>query len=151
MTACNEEADEVLGLELGADDFISKPVKLRVLLARIKALLRRGAVEEKNSSARVFGGLHIDSMSKAVTVDGKDIALSASEFDVLWLLAIQAGKVVSRGELVSQLRGFDYDGFDRSVDICVSRLRKKLNDSPERPYKIKTVWGKGYFFVKDAW
>ena len=152
MTACNEDADEVLGLELGADDFISKPVKLRVLLARIKALLRRGGrAEEQNTNIRVFGSLHIDSRSKTVTIDNKEVALSANEFDVLWLLALQSGKVVSRNELVSQLRGFDYDGFDRSVDIRVSRLRKKLNDSSERPYKIKTVWGKGYLFVGDAW
>jgi DNA-binding response OmpR family regulator len=142
MTASGDEVDEVLGLELGADDYITKPVKPRVLLARIKALLRRepNAVAE---STRIFGLLALDAQSKSVTLGG--------EFDVLWLLASRAGEVVSRTELVSQLRGIDYDGFDRSVDIRISRLRKKLGDSAEAPIKIKTVWGRGYLFAPDAW
>jgi two-component system OmpR family response regulator/two-component system response regulator RstA len=151
MTACNEEADEVLGLELGADDYINKPVKLRVLLARIKALLRRGNTEEQDLSVRVFGSLRMDSKSKTATINGKVTSLSTNEFDVLWLLASHAGQVVSRDELVSQLRGFDYNGFDRTMDIRVSRLRKKLDDCSDHPYKIKTIWGKGYLFVGDAW
>lgn len=151
MTACNEETDEILALELGADDYINKPVKLRVMLARVKALLRRGNIEEQKLSTLIFGGLHIDSTSKTVTAEGETVSLSSNEFDVLWLLASQAGEVMSRNDLVSQLRGFAYDGFDRSVDIRISRLRKKLNDSSEKPYKIKTIWGKGYLFVGDAW
>jgi len=150
MTACTEEADEVLGLELGADDYLSKPIKPRVLLARIKALLRRGT-DSETLRTRVFGNLRIDMGSKSVSLEGNNVAISANEFDVLWLLASQAGKVISRTELVSRLRGIDYDGFDRSIDIRISRLRKKLNDDPDRPYKIKTVWGKGYLFASDAW
>jgi len=151
MTACNEETDEILALELGADDYINKPVKLRVMLARVKALLRRGNIEEQKLSTLIFGSLQIDSTSKTVTIEGKTISVSSNEFDVLWLLASQADQVMSRNDLVSQLRGFAYDGFDRSVDIRISRLRKKLNDSSENPYKIKTIWGKGYLFVGDAW
>lgn len=150
MTARTEELDEVLGLELGADDYVSKPVKPRVLLARIKALLRRGT-DQENLSTRVFGQLRIDATSKTVSIDDEVVAMSVNEFEVLWLLASQAGKVVSRSELFSQLRGIDYDGFDRSIDIRISRLRKKLQDDPDHPYKIKTVRGKGYLFAGDAW
>lgn len=150
MTACEEESDEVLGLELGADDYLAKPVKPRILLARIKALLRR-ELGLTNGQQHSFGHFFIDSNSKTVTVNKEPIAISSNEFDVLWLLASQAGNVISRTELVSQLRGIDYDGFDRSIDIRVSRLRKKLNDDPNKPYKIKTVWGKGYLFAVDAW
>lgn len=150
MTACTEELDEVLGLELGADDYVSKPVKPRVLLARINALLRRGT-EQESLNTRIFGRLRIDTASKTVSFDGNVITMSVNEFEVLWLLASQAGKVVSRSELFSQLRGIEYDGFDRSVDIRISRLRKKLQDDPEHPYKIKTVRGKGYLFAGDAW
>lgn len=150
MTASGDEVDEVLGLELGADDYITKPVKPRVLLARIKALLRR----EPNSTAeslRIFGRLSLDAQSKSVSLGGDTLDISPHEFDVLWLLASHAGEVVSRTQLVSQLRGIDYDGFDRSVDIRISRLRKKLGDCADAPVKIKTVWGRGYLFASDAW
>ncbi len=150
LTACMEEIDEVLGLELGADDYLNKPVKPRILLARIKALLRR-ADSEVLKSMKVFGKLRIDAESKTVILNDATVALSANEFDLLWLLASQAGKVISRTELVGELRGLDYDGFDRSIDNRISRLRKKLDDNPSQPYRIKTVWGKGYLFATDAW
>jgi two-component system OmpR family response regulator/two-component system response regulator RstA len=150
MTASGDEVDEVLGLELGADDYITKPVKPRVLLARIKALLRREPPTSLESS-RSFGRLFIDAQSKSVTLAGAPLEISSHEFDVLWLLACRAGEVVSRTELVSQLRGIEYDGFDRSVDIRISRLRKKLGDNADAPSKIKTVWGRGYLFAPDAW
>ncbi len=150
MTACTEETDEVLGLELGADDYLSKPVRPRVLLARVKALLRRDT-DFGSSSLRIFGGLRMDAASKSASLDGKTIAISVNEFDILWLLASQAGKVISRAELVNRLRGIDYDGFDRSIDIRISRLRKKLENDPSLPCRIKTVWGKGYLFALDAW
>lgn len=150
LTARNEETDEVLGLELGADDYLNKPVRPRVLLARIKALLRRER-EDNHSQIREFGELRIDAHSKTTTLNGKSVALSSHEFDVLWLLIERAGQAVSRKDLVQQLRGIEYDGFDRSMDILISRLRRKLNDKPEQPYRIKTVWGKGYLFAPDAW
>ncbi len=150
MTANIEEASEVQSLELGADDYLNKPLKPRVLLARINALLRRDA-NNTQVATRVFGSLSIDANTKSASLNGQPVAISSREFDVLWLLACQAGKVVNRTELVSRLRGFDYDGFDRSIDIRISRLRKKLQDNPEQPYRIKTVWGEGYLFAGDAW
>lgn len=150
MTACSEETDEILGLELGADDYINKPVKPRVLLARIKALLRR-STESHNQKIKIFGDLTIDATTKTVTLKTRHISISTNEFEVLWLLASRAGTVVSRTDLVSQLRGIEYNGFDRSIDIRISRIRKKLFDDPQHPKKIKTIWGKGYLFAGDAW
>lgn len=150
LTACNEEADEIQGLEVGADDYIAKPVKPKILLARINALLRRNS-SNNSEDTRAFGSLFINAQTKTVTINKEPISISTNEFEVLWLLAKNAGTVISRTELVNQLRGIDYDGFDRSIDIRVSRLRKKLNDDPNQPQKIKTVWGKGYLFAEDAW
>jgi DNA-binding response OmpR family regulator len=151
LTACGEEADEVLGLELGANDYLSKPIKPRVLLARIKVLLRRDTADAAFVKQLIFGQLKIIQDAKAVLLNEKSIAITAHEFDVLWLLATQAGKIISREELVTQLRGIEYDGLDRSIDIRISRLRKKLFDNSEQPFRIKTVWSKGYLFVADAW
>lgn len=151
LTALGEEADEVLGLELGANDYLSKPVKPRVLLARIKALLRREIAEPASAPQLLFGHLKIVKDAKAVFWKNKSVGITSNEFDVLWLLASQAGKVISREELVTQLRGIAYDGFDRSIDIRISRLRKKLHDNTEHPFRIKTIWAKGYLFAADAW
>lgn len=159
ITARDEEIDEVLGLEMGADDYITKPVRARVLLARIRGLLRRHESSnqqdsvpiESESSQLQFSGLIINEQARSVSLDGCDIQLSSNEFDVLWFLAQKAGQVVSRDELVSHLRGFDYDGFDRSIDLRISRLRKKLQDNSSEPFRIKTIWGKGYLFAKDVW
>jgi len=155
MTARDQEMDEVLGLELGADDYVTKPVKPRVLLSRIKALLRRS--NNQNDLASVsenqiqLGQFNIDANSRTTILNGESVAISSNEFDVLWHLAQSAGQLVNRTELVQQLRGIDYDGFDRSIDIIVSRLRKKLGDDATNPYRIKTIWGKGYLLVADAW
>lgn len=155
MTARDQETDEVLGLELGADDYVTKPVKPQVLLSRIKALFRRSELNNEipagNDHILCFGKLHIDLAARNVEFDGAKVNISSNEFDVLCLLSKSAGHVVSRETLVTELRGIEYDGFDRSIDILVSRIRKKLNDDAQNPYRIKTVWGKGYLFVKDAW
>jgi len=151
MTACSEESDEILGLELGADDYINKPVRPRILLARIKALLRRSDESSPSAQQLTFGALKISATSKSVSYEDEPVALSSNEFDVLWLLASQAGDVISRTELVSKLRGIEYDGFDRSIDIRVCRIRKKLHDDPNNPRRIKTIRGKGYLFAGDAW
>jgi DNA-binding response OmpR family regulator len=161
LTARDEEIDEVLGLEMGADEYLTKPVRARALLARIRKHLERQLVTvEVNSLAANqiqsgdhlhFNRLSIDRLARSVLQDGVALKISSNEFDVLWLLAQQAGQIVSRSELISQLRGFDYDGFDRSMDLKVSRLRKKLGDNLSEPTGIKTIWGKGYLFVKDAW
>ncbi|MBB1427140.1 response regulator [Shewanella frigidimarina] len=148
MTACVEDGDEIQGLEMGADDYLTKPIRPQVLLARIKALLRR-ANDEEPKQQLVFGALVLNATAKTVTVHQQALGLNDNEFDVLWLLALQAGKVVSRIDLVSQLRGIEYDGLDRSVDIRVSRLRKKLQEAQDQPYKVKTIRGKGYLFCRD--
>jgi DNA-binding response OmpR family regulator len=165
VTARDEEIDEVLGLEMGADDYLTKPVRARALLTRIRKHLARQAsaltlsttITEtsdaqfgQNEQLR-FDSLVIDRQAMFASLDGEKIKLSSNEFDVLWLLAQQAGKLVTREALVNQLRGFEYDGFDRSIDLRVSRLRKKLKDDPADPFRIKTVWGKGYLFAKDTW
>ncbi|WYH55608.1 response regulator [Teredinibacter turnerae] len=150
MTACSEDADEILGLELGANDYVNKPVKPRILLARIKALLRRTEMDAAGHRL-IFGDLVLDKKSKSVKLQNNTIPFSSNEFEVLWLLAESAGHVISRDDLVSKLRGIEYDGFDRSVDVRVCRIRKKLSDDPSNPAKIKTIRGKGYLFAGDAW
>lgn len=157
VTARDEEIDEVLGLEMGADDYLTKPVRARALLARINKHLakqqqQQQAQDQEQASQRLqFNQLVIDQQARTVSLSGELIKVSSHEFDLLWLLASQAGEVVSRQSLVNELRGFDYDGFDRSIDLKVSRLRKKLGDSSSDPCRIKTVWGKGYLLVKEAW
>jgi DNA-binding response OmpR family regulator len=163
VTARDEEIDEVLGLEMGADDYLTKPVRARALLTRIKKHLERQSQQEDMNTSKqdhipreglktlTFNNLLIDQQTRVVSLDKTPIKVSSHEFDVLWLLAKHAGEIVSRNELISQLRGFDYDGFDRSIDLKVSRLRKKLGDDPSHPSRIKTIWGKGYLFAKDAW
>ena len=156
MTARDEEMDEVLGLELGADDYVAKPVKPRVLLARIEALLRRqtrsvSATSSVNENKLAFGALTIDLLSRAATLEDRVIELSTNEFDLLWMLAQSAGTAVARDHICREMRGIEYDGFDRSTDMLISRLRKKLGDDLSRPYRIKTVWGKGYLLAPDAW
>jgi two-component system OmpR family response regulator/two-component system response regulator RstA len=151
LTACAEETDEILGLELGANDYISKPVKPRLLLARVKASLRRDTVEPPIATTLIFGQLKIMQNTKAVFLQGESISITSNEFEVLWLLAAQAGTVISREQLVTQLRGIEYDSLDRSIDIRISRLRKKLYDNAAQPFRIKTIWAKGYLFAADAW
>ncbi len=153
MVTANDEAfDEVMGLEIGANDYITKPVTPRVLLARIKAQLRSHApLPQTNSNCLEFDLLRIDLDAQSVTLAGDLITLSSGEFELLWALARHAGKEVKREDLVREIRGFDYDGFDRTIDVRISRLRKKLGDHTNPPQKIKTIWGKGYLFVKNAW
>ena len=130
-----------------------------MLLSRINALFRRVSAQKTTVAAKPeinlnkinFGQFSIDANSRTTTLSGEKIAISSNEFDVLWQLVHAADTVVSRKDLVTQRRGIDYDGFDRSIDILVSRIRKKLGDDASNPYRIKTVWGKGYLFVKDAW
>ncbi|KZN45094.1 response regulator transcription factor [Pseudoalteromonas luteoviolacea] len=151
LTARDEEIDEILGLEMGADDYLTKPVRGRLLEARIRTLLRRATVtKEVNDEKLVIGALEVDVGNRQVLLGGQNIQVSSNEFDVLWVLAKHAGSVVTRQDLVQELRGFEYDGFDRTIDLRVSRLRKKLGDK-EAPYKIATVWGKGYQLSKDTW
>lgn len=149
VTARGEEIDEVTGLEVGADDYLIKPVRPRALLARLQRLLGQG--DSQQTTQYQYGRFCINQESRSTVVGEERIELSSTEFDLLWLLASQAGNTLSRDDIVSQLRGIEYDGFDRSVDILVSRIRKKLGDHASKPFKIKTVRGKGYLFAPDAW
>lgn len=154
LTARDEDFDQILGLELGADDYIAKPVQPRVLLARIKALLRRLPVSgeaDSDTESKVFGQFRISQATRTAMLNGQVIDLTTAEFDLLWLLACHAGSVLSRDDLLLELRGIGFDGLDRSIDARISRLRKKLNDDPENPTRIKTVRGKGYLFSKHDW
>ncbi|MAK91310.1 MAG: DNA-binding response regulator [Oceanospirillaceae bacterium] len=156
LTARTEDLDQVLGLEMGADDYVAKPVRPRVLLARIRALLRRvrevPAEQEMESSSEnrlTFGNLVVDSAMREAWLDGESIDLTSAEFDLLWLLSSSAGRVLTREEIFHQLRGIEYDGQDRSIDVRVSRIRPKVGDDPMNPKRIKTVRSKGYLFVKE--
>jgi two-component system OmpR family response regulator len=156
LTARDEDFDQILGLEMGADDYIAKPVQPRVLLARIKALLRRmpggnGDTASGSAEEKVFGQFRISQATRTATLAGQPIDLTTAEFDLLWLLASHAGNVLSRDDLLQELRGIGFDGLDRSIDARISRLRKKLNDDPDNPTRIKTVRGKGYLFSKHDW
>jgi DNA-binding response OmpR family regulator len=152
LTARDNDIDEVLGLELGADDYVIKPVEPRVLMARINALLRRSKshhrVEDKNLR---FGRLVINTAARSVILSGEPIALSSSEFELLAHLAAHAGEIQSRESLFQQLYKREYDGVDRMLDVRISHLRRKLGDEADSSERIKTIWGQGYLFVPDAW
>jgi two-component system response regulator RstA len=152
LTARVDDLDQVLGLEMGADDYVCKPVKPRVLHARIKALLRRserGPVEDPEPDTMTVGDLYLDNIFKKVTrtTDGETLDLTAAEFDLLWILFRNPGVVLTRDELFEKLKGIPYDGQDRSLDVRVSRIRSKIGDDPDDPKMIRTVRSKGYVFV----
>jgi DNA-binding response OmpR family regulator len=153
ITAKDSDIDQVIGLESGADDFVSKPVDPMVLLARIRALLRRPEISsaEETSADIELGGLRVSEVSQQVWLDGDEILLTTQDFTLLLVLARQAGTILSREALFKSIRGIDYDGLDRSIDGRISKLRKKLNDNALAPTRIKTIWGKGYLIVPDAW
>ncbi|NOG31318.1 response regulator [Halomonas sp. TBZ9] len=151
MTARTDDLDQVLGLEMGADDYVSKPVQPRVLLARMRALLRRADQPSPTGEVRLrFENLEIDNATREAWLSGERIDLTSAEFDLLWLLASNAGHVLTREEIFTELRGIKYDGQDRSIDVRVSRIRPKIGDDPHQPHRIKTVRSKGYLFVKDS-
>lgn len=150
LTARDEDEDEIRGLETGADDYLAKPVRPRVLLARLQTLLRREVGGVVRSTLRI-GRLVIDINAREVEYAGTPIALSTQEFDVLQLLASTPGEAVDRQTLTTRLRGLDYDGTDRSVDLAISRLRRKLDDPADVPRRIKTLRGRGYLLSPDAW
>ena len=152
LTARDEDIDQVLGLELGADDYIIKPVKPRVLLARIQNLLKRHDyshdTKETNNQALIeLGELQINPSTRTVIHQNNSLTLTTQEYDLLTLLASNAGNILSRDDIIAKLSGGEYDGLDRSVDIRIARLRKLLNDNPAQPQYIKTVRGKGYLFI----
>ncbi|SBS24760.1 Transcriptional regulatory protein RstA [Marinomonas aquimarina] len=157
LTARSDDVDQILGLEIGADDYVSKPAKPRVLLARVQSLLRRStqdvdltAVAPETEQTLEFATLVIDNSRREAWRDGEEIELTSAEFDLLWLLASNSGRILSREEIFSELRGIEYDGQDRSVDVRISRIRSKIGDDPIHPRRIKTIRSKGYLFVKEV-
>ncbi|WP_185235474.1 response regulator [Teredinibacter franksiae] len=152
LTARDSDVDQVSGLEYGADDYVIKPAEPRVLLARIRALLRRyQQPEEKEQTEIHFGALSLFVSSREVRLRKEVVALSSHEFDMLLTFAKQPGKVLSREYLFNIIYGRPYDGMDRTIDVRVSQLRKKLGDCSDEPTRLKTVWGRGYLFVAEAW
>ena len=151
LTARDSDIDHVVGLELGADDYVIKPVEPRVLVARIQALLRRRRAPDPVEGRTLrFGTLSINSAARSVVLHDQPVALSSNEFDLLFFLATRAGQIQSRETLYQQLYRRDYDGLDRTLDVRISHLRKKLGDTGN-PERIRTVWGHGYLFVPEAW
>lgn len=149
LTARHDETDRIIGLEMGADDYMHKPFNPRELLARVKAVLRRVTAPPEAagapSDARIHAGpFIIDTLKCKLFRDGKEILLSGVEFDILKALALSPGRPLSRDQLLNIARGRDFEAFDRSIDVHVSRIRKKIESNPSHPEFIKTIWGRGY-------
>lgn len=152
LTARDSDLDQILGLELGADDFIIKPVRPRLLVARIRALLRRTDMYNAVTSLSapiIIRDLKIDPSRREVHLKGKMIFVTTIEFELLWFLAQNSGKIVSRDDIHQALYNSDYDGLDRSIDVYVSRLRHKLGDDLLSPTFLKTIRGTGYLFIGE--
>ncbi|MEJ5863081.1 response regulator transcription factor [Pseudomonas farsensis] len=153
LTARDDSHDQVLGLEMGADDYVTKPCEPRVLLARVRTLLRRSSINEPRleHDQILIGGLRIDLAERVVSWRGDEVELSSGEYNLLVVLARNAGEVLSRDRILQQLRGIEFNGTDRSVDVAISKLRRKFDDGAGEARKIKTVWGKGYLFSRVEW
>ncbi len=154
LTAKDEDVDQIVGLEIGADDYVTKPVEPRLLLARVKSLLRRSqnATVKADGGAKTLpvsiGGVLIDVSVRKVTIQHQEIVLTGSEFDLFLYLATHIGTILSRDDLYEAVSGIEYDGVDRAMDIRISRLRKLIDQHPEAKIKIKTIRGKGYLLVE---
>ena len=146
LTAKVEEADRVRGLELGADDYVTKPFSPRELVLRVQAVLRRGTMTEEPLASREYGGgrLTIDQATREVTVDGTIRELTPTEWGILQALATQPGRVYSRSELINRARGHEFEGYERSVDSHIKNLRRKIESDPSQPEIVVTVLGGGY-------
>ncbi len=154
LTAKGDDTDRIVGLELGADDYLPKPFNPRELLARIKAILRRGITSSLNVSQDAdlvikAGGLILNRASLSVEVDKRMIDLSTTEFKILEVLMKNPNRVLSRDQIMNMAQGKDFMAFDRSVDIHISKLRSKIEEDPAAPKRIKTIWGTGYMFVES--
>ena len=161
LTSLDSDMNHILSLEMGANDYILKTPPPAVLLARLRLHLRQRVSAQhtfensthtlKPHKAMRFGALCIDPVNRQVILGSENITLSTADFDLLWELATHAGQIMDRDALLKNLRGVTYDGLDRSVDVAISRLRKKLYDSATEPFRIKTVRNKGYLFAPHAW
>lgn len=161
LTSLDSDMNHILSLEMGANDYILKTTPPAVLLARLRLHLRQqaaGATPQETAPSSLkqhkilsFGSLTIDPVNRQVLLANEQVVLSTADFDLLWELATHAGQIMDRDALLKNLRGVTYDGMDRSVDVAISRLRKKLLDNATEPYRIKTVRNKGYLFAPHAW
>ncbi len=156
LTAKSEEIDKVLGLELGADDYLTKPFSIRELIARVKAILRRTQHQGDAATGRAqptelaYDGLAIDLDKRRVTVEGNPVELTAKEFDLLALFASHPGKPFNREQLLNQVWGYSFSGYEHTVNSHINRLRAKIETDPSEPRFILTVWGFGYRFVDQG-
>lgn len=160
LTSLDSDMNHILSLEMGANDYILKTTPPAVLLARLRLHLRQAgsgnqsdeiAPAVSGQKALRFGTLSIDPVNRQVLLSGEVVSLSTADYDLLWELATHAGTILNRDALLLTLRGVSYDGMDRSIDVAISRLRKKLQDSATEPYRIKTIRNKGYLFAPHAW
>lgn len=149
LTARGDDTDRIVGLEIGADDYLSKPFNPRELLARLRAILRRNRGAPLPDATLTFGRLGIDRGSRTVRVDGRDRPMTSYQFDLLVVLAQHAGRVLNRERLLDLVKGEELEAFDRSIDVHVSRIRSAIEDDPKRPRRILTVRGSGYVFAKS--
>ena len=152
LSARGEDIDRIVGLEVGADDYLAKPFNPRELLARIRAVLRRGlgqevARPETEGESYDFGPFRLDLAAQRLLRDGEEIAITHAEFALLKIFAEHPNRALSRDQIMDWLKGFERDPFDRSIDVRVTRLRKKIEDDPANPVYIRTVWGQGYLFA----
>jgi DNA-binding response OmpR family regulator len=150
LSARGEDADRIVGLELGADDYLPKPFNPRELQARVNAILRRRQAPSGDAGQRLrFGRLEIDDGSRVVRIDGQEAALTSHQFDLLLALARHAGRVLSRERLMDLIKGEEFEAFDRSIDVHISRIRAAIEDDPAHPRRIITVRGSGYLFARS--
>ncbi|MBC8182605.1 response regulator transcription factor [candidate division KSB1 bacterium] len=148
LTARGEVTDRIVGLELGADDYLPKPFEPRELVARIQSILRRSKEILKTDKIKI-GSLIVDLNKQTVKLNGKSIDLTTMEFEMLTVFVKNSGSVLTRDRIMNKTHDMDWEAFNRTVDVLVSRLRQKLGDDPKNPNLIKTVWGKGYKFIGD--
>jgi DNA-binding response OmpR family regulator len=154
LSARGEELDKIVGLEMGADDYLSKPFNPRELLARIRSVLRRCVTdkqvpEESLANMLVFGPFHLDVDKHQLTRDDQSISLTASEFTLLKTFLENPNRVMNRDALLEKTKGYEHAPLDRSIDVCVGRLRRKIEDDPSEPIYLRTIWGSGYIFTID--
>jgi DNA-binding response OmpR family regulator len=148
LTARGDEMDRIIGLEIGADDYLPKPFNPRELLARLRSVLRRRQNSSDAAPLR-FGRLEINEAAHLANLDGETVILTAYQFDLLSVLARHAGRVMSRDQLMDELKGHDLEAFDRSIDVHISRIRSRIEDDPKKPRRILTIRGTGYVFARQ--
>lgn len=146
LSARGEDIDKIIGLEMGADDYLAKPFNVRELIARMKAVLRRFEGGKRNQKLIQQEGLVIDTLKRKVTVKGKEVDLTGKEYELLLHMAGSPGRIFTRDQLLEQVWGYDYIGEDRTVDVHIRRLREKIEDDPGKPHFVLTKWGVGYYF-----